>query len=150
MRVTLKIWRQPNRQDTGKFVSYPVDDVESGDVDAGVPRRAERTTDREGEEPDGVRTRLPRGHLRLLRIHDQWHCARANAATTVCQLTMRHFKDGEELDLEPWRAAAFPADQGPRGRSPGIRSHHRGGRLHLGLDRQCAGRQRDPGVEGSV
>jgi len=26
----------------------------------------------------------------------------------VCQLTMRHFKDGEELYLEPWRAKAFP------------------------------------------
>ena len=30
-------------------------------------------------------------------------------ATTVCQLTMRHFKDGEELVIEPWRAAAFPS-----------------------------------------
>jgi succinate dehydrogenase / fumarate reductase iron-sulfur subunit len=29
-------------------------------------------------------------------------------ATTVCQLTMRHFKDGEELMLEPWRARSFP------------------------------------------
>jgi len=29
-------------------------------------------------------------------------------ATTVCQLTMRHFKDGQELVIEPWRAAAFP------------------------------------------
>ena len=29
-------------------------------------------------------------------------------ATTVCQLTMRHFKDGQELVLEPWRAKAFP------------------------------------------
>jgi succinate dehydrogenase / fumarate reductase iron-sulfur subunit len=29
-------------------------------------------------------------------------------ATTVCQLTMRHFKDGEELVLEPWRSASFP------------------------------------------
>ena len=28
--------------------------------------------------------------------------------TTVCQLHMRMFKDGEELWLEPWRAAAFP------------------------------------------
>jgi len=28
--------------------------------------------------------------------------------TTVCQLHMRHFKDGDELYLEPWRAAAFP------------------------------------------
>jgi succinate dehydrogenase / fumarate reductase iron-sulfur subunit len=28
--------------------------------------------------------------------------------TTACQLTMRHFKDGDELTLEPWRAKAFP------------------------------------------
>jgi succinate dehydrogenase iron-sulfur subunit len=28
--------------------------------------------------------------------------------TTVCQLSMRHFKDGQELVLEPWRARAFP------------------------------------------
>src|SRR5258708_35670403 len=28
--------------------------------------------------------------------------------TTVCQLQMRHFKDGDELYLEPWRARAFP------------------------------------------
>ncbi len=28
--------------------------------------------------------------------------------TTVCQLTLRHFRDGEELYLEPWRAKAFP------------------------------------------
>jgi succinate dehydrogenase / fumarate reductase iron-sulfur subunit len=30
------------------------------------------------------------------------------AATTVCQLHMRHFKDGDVLYLEPWRAQAFP------------------------------------------
>jgi succinate dehydrogenase / fumarate reductase iron-sulfur subunit len=28
--------------------------------------------------------------------------------TTLCQLHMRHFKDGEDLYLEPWRARAFP------------------------------------------
>ena len=28
--------------------------------------------------------------------------------TTVCQLHMRHFNDGDELYLEPWRAKAFP------------------------------------------
>src|SRR5213594_4915309 len=28
--------------------------------------------------------------------------------TTVCQLHMRHFKDGDVLYLEPWRARAFP------------------------------------------
>jgi len=28
--------------------------------------------------------------------------------TTVCQLSMRFFKDGDSLTLEPWRSAAFP------------------------------------------
>jgi succinate dehydrogenase / fumarate reductase iron-sulfur subunit len=31
-----------------------------------------------------------------------------NRGTTVCQLHMRYFKDGDELYLEPWRARAFP------------------------------------------
>src|SRR5947209_5709420 len=31
-----------------------------------------------------------------------------NKATTVCQLHMRFFKDGDTITLEPWRAAAFP------------------------------------------
>jgi succinate dehydrogenase / fumarate reductase iron-sulfur subunit len=30
------------------------------------------------------------------------------SGTTVCQLHMRSFKDGDELYLEPWRAKAFP------------------------------------------
>ena len=38
-------------------------------------------------------------------------------ATTVCQLTMRHFKDGQELYIEPWRAQGVSGDQGPGGRS---------------------------------
>jgi succinate dehydrogenase / fumarate reductase iron-sulfur subunit len=29
-------------------------------------------------------------------------------ATTACQLHMRHFKDGETITIEPWRARAFP------------------------------------------
>jgi succinate dehydrogenase / fumarate reductase iron-sulfur subunit len=28
--------------------------------------------------------------------------------TTTCQLYMRHFQDGDEITVEPWRAGAFP------------------------------------------
>ena len=28
--------------------------------------------------------------------------------TTTCQLHMRHFKSGESITIEPWRAKAFP------------------------------------------
>jgi succinate dehydrogenase / fumarate reductase iron-sulfur subunit len=30
------------------------------------------------------------------------------SGTTVCQLHMRHYKDGDHLTLEPWRAKSFP------------------------------------------
>jgi succinate dehydrogenase / fumarate reductase iron-sulfur subunit len=30
------------------------------------------------------------------------------AETTTCQLHMRHFRDGDEITIEPWRARAFP------------------------------------------
>ena len=29
-------------------------------------------------------------------------------ATTTCQLHMRHFKDGDTITVEPYRAEAFP------------------------------------------
>ena len=29
-------------------------------------------------------------------------------ATTVCQLHMRHYHEGDEIVIEPWRAASFP------------------------------------------
>ena len=29
-------------------------------------------------------------------------------ATTVCQLHLRHFRDGETITVEPWRSGAFP------------------------------------------
>src|SRR5580698_2761767 len=44
---------------------------ESGDVDAGVSRRAQRDADRKGRRAGGLRARLPRRHLRFVRIHDQ-------------------------------------------------------------------------------
>src|SRR3712207_7861824 len=39
-------------------------------------------------------------------INGEAHCPQP--ATTVCQLHMRHFKTGDVLHLEPWRAKAFP------------------------------------------
>ena len=69
--------------------------------------------------------------------------------TTLCQLHMRFFKDGDELYLEPWRARAFPHRERP-GRGPQrVRPHHRGRRFHFGRDRQRARRQRHPGAQGS-
>ena len=45
--------------------------------------------------------------------------------TTTCQLHMRFFKDGDEISIEPWRAAAFPVMQGSVRRSQRVRSRDR-------------------------
>ena len=71
-------------------------------------RRPQRATDRRGQGRHHVRARLPGGHLRVVRTHDQRSGARAAARTATCQLHMRKFPDGAEIVVEPWRAAAFP------------------------------------------
>src|SRR6476646_3315038 len=108
MRLTLKIWRQKGRKESGKFVSYPVDNVNPDMSMLECLDVLNETLIEKGEEPvafehdcrEGICgscgfmiNGVPHGPLR---------------ATTVCQLTMRHFKDGEELVIEPWRANGFP------------------------------------------
>jgi hypothetical protein len=56
----------------------------------------------------GLRQRLPRGHLRVLRAGDQRHGPRAQAGCTTCELRMRTFKTGQTITIEPFRAKAFP------------------------------------------
>ena len=65
--------------------------------------------------------------------------------TTVCQLTLRHFKNGEELYLEPWRARAFPVLRDLMvDRSAFDRIISSGGYVSRPR-RQRSGRQRHPG-----
>ena len=68
--------------------------------------------------------------------------------TATCQLHMRKFRDGDHVTIEPWRAAALPARQGPHRRPQRVRPHHRGGRLHRRRHRRRARRQPHPDPEG--
>jgi succinate dehydrogenase / fumarate reductase iron-sulfur subunit len=108
MRMTLKIWRQSNRKDKGKFVSYPMDNVnpdmsvlECLDVlNEGLIEKGELPITFEHDCREGIC-----GSCGFM-INGDAHGPMP--ATTVCQLTMRHFKEGAELILEPWRARPFP------------------------------------------
>ena len=136
MKVTLKIWRQKNRKEAGKFVSYPVEvaNVEMSMLEC-IDVLNENLIER-GEEPVAFEHDCREGICGSCGFMINGVAHGPNRATTVCQLTMRHFKDGEELVLEPWRAAAFPYHQGPGRRSPLLRSHHRFRRLHFRLHRE--------------
>ena len=108
MRVKLKVWRQTGRNTKGRFVTYPVDNVNPDMsmlecLDVLNEQLVER-----GEEPIAFEHDCREGICGSCGFMINGIAHGPLPATTVCQLTMRHFKDGEELVLEPWRARAFP------------------------------------------
>jgi succinate dehydrogenase iron-sulfur subunit len=108
MKLNLRIWRQPGTGTPGGFVTYEVDGV--------VPEMSflemldvlnEDLTGR-GEEPVAFEHDCREGICGScgFLINGVPHGPRRH--TTVCQLHMRFFEDGDSLTLEPWRAQAFP------------------------------------------
>ncbi len=108
MNLTLKIWRQQNARAEGKFVSYQVKGVtadmsflEMLDVlNEDLISREEPPVAFDHDCREGIC-----GTCGFL-INGVAHGGQRG--TTVCQLSMRFFKDGDSLTLEPWRARAFP------------------------------------------
>ncbi len=107
MRVTLKVWRQSGRKAAGRFVTYAFDDA---NPDMSILECLDVLNDRlieRGEEPIAFEHDCREGICGSCGFMINGIAHGPLPATTVCQLTMRHFKDGQELVLEPWRAAAF-------------------------------------------
>ena len=108
MRITLKVWRQTGRKTTGQFVSYPLEDVNPDMSMLECLDVLNEKLNERGEEPIAFEHDCREGICGSCGFMINGIAHGPLAATTVCQLTMRHFKDGQELLLEPWRARAFP------------------------------------------
>ena len=109
MKLTLKIWRQKNPNEKGAFVRYPVDDV---DPEMSILECLDVLNESlilRGDPPVAFEHDCREGICGSCGFMINGVPHGPMPATTVCQLTMRHFKDGEELVIEPWRAAAFPS-----------------------------------------
>ena len=109
MKLTLKIWRQKTRKDKGTFVRYSMDNVDPEMSMLECLDVLNETLIERGEEPVAFEHDCREGICGSCGFMVNGVAQGPERATTVCQLTMRHFKDGQELILEPWRAAAFPA-----------------------------------------
>jgi succinate dehydrogenase iron-sulfur subunit len=108
MRVRLRIWRQQTGGASGKFVTYPVDSV---NPDMSILECLDVLNEgliEKGEDPIAFEHDCREGICGSCGFMINGIAHGPLPATTVCQLTMRHFKEGEELVLEPWRAKAFP------------------------------------------
>jgi succinate dehydrogenase / fumarate reductase iron-sulfur subunit len=108
MRLILKIWRQKNRNTKGKFARYEVSDVNPDMSMLECLDVLNEDLARKGEEPVAFEHDCREGICGSCGFMINGVAHGPLSGTTVCQLTMRHFKDGEELILEPWRARAFP------------------------------------------
>jgi succinate dehydrogenase / fumarate reductase iron-sulfur subunit len=108
MNVTLKVWRQENANAKGSFVTYDAPDVNADMsflemldvINEGLIAR--------GEEPIAFDSDCREGICGACGMVINGLAHGGLPGTTACQLHMRHFKDGQTITIEPWRAKAFP------------------------------------------
>jgi succinate dehydrogenase / fumarate reductase, iron-sulfur subunit len=108
MNLTLKVWRQKDRNDRGGFETFQVKDISSEMSFLEMFDVLNERLINEGKDPIAFDHDCREGICGTCsmyingRPHGPWH------ATTTCQLHMRAYKDGDTIVVEPWRANAFP------------------------------------------
>lgn len=108
MKLTLKIWRQKNAQDKGSMVDYQLDDVSP---DMSFLEMLDVLNDKlvnEGGEPVAFDHDCREGICGMCSLQINGKPHGPDSLITTCQLHMRHFKDGDTIYIEPFRAKAFP------------------------------------------
>jgi succinate dehydrogenase / fumarate reductase iron-sulfur subunit len=107
LNLTLHIWRQKNAASQGRMVSYKVRANEHMSFLEMLDVLNEELIAK-GDEPVAFDHDCREGICGSCGFMVNGVAHGPLPATTVCQLHMRHFNNGDELWLEPWRAAAFP------------------------------------------
>jgi len=111
VNITLRVWRQANAQSEGRMVTYQVQDVSEDMSFLEMLDLLNEDLTLKGEEPVAFDHDCREGICGMcgVVINGTAH-GRGNSpvATTTCQLHMRSFSDGAVIDVEPWRAGAFP------------------------------------------
>jgi succinate dehydrogenase / fumarate reductase iron-sulfur subunit len=108
MRITLNIWRQKSGADRGEFKRYVCEKVNEHMSFLEMLDVLNEDLIAKGEEPVAFDHDCREGICGMCGFMINGIAHGPQRGTTVCQLHMRHYKDGDELWLEPWRAAAFP------------------------------------------
>jgi succinate dehydrogenase / fumarate reductase iron-sulfur subunit len=108
MRIHLDIWRQREARDAGRFVRYEVPDVNEHMSFLEMLDVLNHRLVEAGGDPVAFDSDCREGICGMcgFLVNGQAHGPLPHA--TICQTHMRHFRDGEVLRLEPWRAAALP------------------------------------------
>jgi len=108
MNLTLHVWRQAARSTDGKFVTYKADDISADASFLEMLDVVNETLIAKGEDPIHFEHDCREGICGSCGMMINGTAHGPMGATATCQLHMRHFKDGEEVWIEPWRARSFP------------------------------------------
>lgn len=108
MNLTLKVWKQKNKNDQGGFETFAVKDISSEMSFLEMFDVLNEQLINEGKEPIAFDHDCREGICGMCSMHINGRAHGPWAGTTTCQLHMRAFKDGDTITVEPWRAGAFP------------------------------------------
>jgi len=108
MKLTLYVWRQKNRQDKGSLVKYEATNVNGEMSFLEMLDVVNEELISKGQDPIAFDHDCREGICGTCGMMINGIAHGPQAATTACQLHMRHFKDGDTVYIEPWRAKAFP------------------------------------------
>jgi succinate dehydrogenase / fumarate reductase iron-sulfur subunit len=108
MNFTLHIWRQKDRASAGRMETYPVRDISADMSFLEMLDVLNERLIKEGAEPVAFDSDCREGICGTCSLMVNGMAHGPERGTTVCQLHMRKFTDGEEIWIEPWRARAFP------------------------------------------
>ncbi|GAB1690395.1 succinate dehydrogenase/fumarate reductase iron-sulfur subunit [Krasilnikovia sp. M28-CT-15] len=108
MDIQVRVWRQQGPDDQGRMVTYDVKDISP---DASFLEMLDVLNEKlilDGDDPVAFDHDCREGICGACSMVIDGVAHGPEKATTTCQLHMRHFADGDTIDVEPWRAAAFP------------------------------------------
>ena len=107
MKITVNIWRQQDADAKGSMVTYPLDEVDEHMSFLEMLDVLNEKLTIDGEDPVAFDSDCREGICGTCGVVING-IPHGPEVTTTCQLHMRTFKDGDVIDIEPWRAGAFP------------------------------------------
>src|SRR6476469_9878417 len=108
MRITLRVWRQTGPAAQGRLETYVAEDVSRDMSFLEMLDVVNEALIAKGQDPIAFDSDCREGICGTCGFLIDGVAHGPVRGTTVCQLHMRAFRDGDTITLEPWRAKAFP------------------------------------------
>jgi len=108
MKLFIKVWRQKNPKDKGKFETYPLEDVSQDMTFLEMMDALNEKLIADGVDTVAFEHDCREGICGSCAMMINGRPHGPGEEITTCQLNIKAFKDGQTITVEPWRAQSFP------------------------------------------